>query len=78
MISLAIITFSMDPLKKIELLGIFEDIEEDIIAFATPGHAAIPCCQDSLTSALICVYRKLCMFYEGDELYENLFTTKDK
>ena len=59
----------MDPQKGKEL---FEDIDEDI-AFATKGHTVIPCCQDSLTSAILCVYRKLNTFYESEGLYEFIY-----
>ena len=72
MISLAIITFLMDLQKKIELLELFQDIDENI-AFGTKGHTVVSCCQDSLASALLCIYRKLYMFYEGDELYEFVY-----
>ena len=72
MISLSTITFPMDLQKKIELLGLFQDIDENI-AFGTKGHIVIPCCQDSLASTFLCIYRKLYMFYEGDELYEFVY-----
>ena len=51
---------------------LFEDIEEDI-AFGTYGHSVIPCCQDSLAEAFLCVYRHLKDFYEQDGLYEFIY-----
>ena len=51
---------------------LFEDIEENI-AFATYGHTVIPCCQDSLAEAFLCVYRQLDVFYEDNSLYEFVY-----
>ena len=51
---------------------LFEDIEENI-AFATYGHTVIPCCQDSLAEAFLCVYRQLDVSYEDNSLYEFVY-----
>ena len=62
----------MDLQRRTQLQEICEDIEEDI-ALRTDQYTVIPCCQDTLTEAFLCVYRKLHMFYEGDGLYESVY-----
>ena len=62
----------MDQQRRSELQELFLGIEEDI-AFGTKGHTVIPCCQDCLTSAFLCIYRKLQAFYEFDEIYEYVY-----
>ena len=62
----------MDLKRRTQLQEIFEDIEEDI-AFGTDEYTVVPCCQDTLTEAFLCVYRKLHMTYEGDGLYESVY-----
>ena len=58
--------------QRKHLQELFEDIDEDI-AFGTKGHTVIPCCQDSLSSAFLCVYRKLEVFYEEESIYEYIY-----
>ena len=64
-----------------QLQELFETINEDEreinFAFASRGcmTTAIPCCQDSLAEAILCVYRRLEDFYSDDDndLFEFIY-----